>query len=129
MLVAGALVGNVLVCLAILRNKVLQTQVSYLLMNLAVADLMIVIFFTPRHILEGLYHHPRGLMGEILCKTITSETFTWVGGVASAISLVVLAYERFEAITAPLGRPATFKNRKLMIVVVFCWTAHKTSQQ
>lgn len=92
-------------------------------MNLAVADLMIVNFFTPRHFLEGLYHHPRGLIGGILCKTITSDTFTWVGGIASAISLVVLAYERFVAITAPLGRPATFKKRKLKIVVVFCWTA------
>lgn len=122
-LVAATLVGNVLVCLAILRNKVLQTPVNYLLMNLAIADNMIVISFTPRHILEGLYHHPRGLVGEILCKTITSDTFTWVGGVASAISLVVMAYERFAAITAQFGRLATFNHRKLRIVIVFCWTA------
>ena len=116
LLVAATLIGNVLVCLAILRNKVLQTPLNYLLMNLAIADMMIVISFTPRHILEGL-------VGEILCKTITSDTFTWVGGVASVISLVVMAYERFAAITAQLGRPASFKNRKLKIVVVFCWTA------
>lgn len=122
-LVAATLVGNVLVCLAILRNKVLQTPVNYLLMNLAIADMMIVVSFTPRHILEGLYHHPRGLVGEILCKAITSDTFTWVGGVASAISLVVMAYERFAAITAQFGRLATFNRRKLRIVVVFCWTA------
>ena len=54
-LVAATLVGNVLVCLAILRNKVLQTPVNYLLMNLAISDFMIVISFSPRHILEGLY--------------------------------------------------------------------------
>ena len=51
-LVAAALVGNVFECLSILKNKVLQTPVSYLLMNLAVADLIIAIFFTPRHVLE-----------------------------------------------------------------------------
>ena len=101
----------------------MQTPVNYLLMNLAVADMMIVISFTPRYILEGLYHHPHGLVGEMLCKTITSDTFTWVGGVASAVSLVVMAYERFAAITGQLGRPASFNNRKLKIVVVFCWTA------
>ena len=123
LLVAATLIGNVLVCLAILGNKVLQTPLNYLLMNLAIADMMVVISFTSRHILEGLYHHPRGLVEEILCKTITSDTFTWVGGVASAISLVVMAYERFAAITAQLGRPASFTNRKLKIVVVFCWTA------
>ncbi|XP_078374772.1 neuromedin-U receptor 2-like [Oculina patagonica] len=120
-LVATTLVGNLLVCLAVLRNKILQTPVNYLLMNLAIADLMIVISFTPRHILEGLYHHPRGLVGEILCKTITSDTFTWVGGVASAISLVVMAYERYTAITSPFGRRSTFNCRKLKIVVVLCW--------
>lgn len=52
-----------------------------------------------------------------------SEKFTWVGAVASAMSLVVMAYERFAAITAPLGRRATFNKRKLRLVVVFCWTA------
>ena len=120
-LVAVTLVGNLLVCRAVLKNKILQTPVNYLLMNLAIADLMIVISFTPRHILEGLYHHPQGLVGEILCKTITSDTFTWVGGVASAISLVVMAYERFTAITSPFGRRSTFNYRKLKIAIVLCW--------
>ena len=121
MLVAATLVGNVLVCRAVLKNKILQTPVNYLLMNLAIADLMIVISFTPRHILEGLYHHPRGLVGEILCKTITSDTFTWVGVVASTISLVVMAYERFTAITSPFGRRSTFNYRKLKIAIGLCW--------
>ncbi|KAJ7331645.1 hypothetical protein OS493_019237, partial [Desmophyllum pertusum] len=88
-LIAGILVGNVLVYLVVLKNKILRTPVNYLLMNLAIADLMIAISFTPRHILEGLYNHPRGLQGEILCKTITSDTFTWVGAASSAMSLVV----------------------------------------
>ncbi|XP_078372891.1 allatostatin-A receptor-like [Oculina patagonica] len=120
-LVAATLAGNMLVCLSVLKNKVLQTPVNYLLVNLAIADMMIVISFTPRHILEGLYHHPRGLVGEILCKTITSDTFTWVGSVASAISLAVMAYERFTAITSPFGRTSTFTCRKLKFVVVLCW--------
>ena len=121
LLVATALVGNLLVCFAILKNKILRTPVNFLLMNLAISDLMIVIFFTPRHILEGLFLHPRGLEGRILCKTITSDTFTWVGAVSSAITLVVLAYERFAAITAPLGRRSNFTGRKLKIMVVFGW--------
>lgn len=120
-LIAGILVGNVLVCLVVLKNKILRTPVNYLLMNLAIADLMIAISFTPRHILEGLYNHPRGLQGEILCKTITSDTFTWVGAASSAMSLVVMAYERFAAITSPLGNRSTFTSKKLKIVVVFCW--------
>lgn len=122
-LVAAALVGNILVCLVILKTKTFRTPVYYLVMNLAVADLMIVISFTPRHILEGLNHHPRGLEGEILCKIITSDTFTWVGAVASSITFVLIAYERFAAVTSPLENRSNFTKKKLKIVVVICWIA------
>ena len=84
---------------------------------------MIVISFTSRHILEGLYHHPSGTVGAILCKTITSDTFTWVGAVASSITLVVIAYvERFAAVTAPLENRFSFSIKKSKIAVAFCWT-------
>ena len=120
-LVLTALLGNLLVCLTILKNRILRTPVNYLLMNLAISDLMIVMSFTPRHILEGLYHHPRGLQGTILCKTITSDTFTWVGAVSSATTLVVLAYERYAAITFPLGTRSKLSCRKLKILVGLGW--------
>ena len=116
-----AFLGNLLVCLTILKNRILRTPVNYLLMNLAISDLMIVISFTPRHILEGLYHHPRGLQGTLLCKTVTSDTFTWVGAVSSATTLVVLAYERYAAITFPLGTRSKLSCRKLKILVGLGW--------
>jgi len=124
-LVASTVIGNILVCLVILKTKTFRTPVYYLVMNLAIADLMIVISFTPRHILEGLYHHPSGTVGAILCKTVTSDTFTWVGAVASSITLVAIAYERFAAVKSPLAyygnRRSHFTNKKLKIVVAFCW--------
>ncbi|CAH3135348.1 unnamed protein product, partial [Pocillopora meandrina] len=101
--------------------RILRTPVNYLLMNLAISDLMIVISFTPRHILEGLYHYPRGLQGTLLCKTVTSDTFTWVGAVSSATTLVVLAYERYAAITFPLGTRSKLSCRKLKILVGLGW--------
>ena len=99
----------------------LRTPVNYLLMNLTISDLMIVISFTPRHILEGLYHHPRGLQGTLLCKTVTSDTFTWVGAVSSATTLVVLAYQRYAAITFLLGTRSKLSCRKLKILVGLGW--------
>ena len=122
-LLASAVVGNILVCLVILKISSFRTPVYYLMMNLAIADLMIVFSFTSRHILEGLYHHPSGTVGAILCKTITSDTFTWVGAVASSITLVVIAYvERFAAVTAPLENRFSFSIKKSKIAVAFCWT-------
>lgn len=120
-LVVTALVGNLLVCLVILKTRALRSPLYYLIMNLAIADLMIVISFTPRHILEGLYRHPRGTIAVILCKTITSDTFTWVGAVAASITLVVIAYERFAALTAPLENLSNFSSTKLKAAVVVSW--------
>lgn len=56
-LVTIALLGNILVCLVILKSKAFRSPVYYLVANLAIADLVIVISFTPRHILKGLFHH------------------------------------------------------------------------
>ena len=120
-LVVSALVGNVLVCLTILKTRALRSPLYYLIMNLAIADLMIVISFTPRHILEGLYRHPRGTIAVILCKTITSDTFTWVGAVAASMTLVVIAYERFAALTTPLENLSNFSSTKLKAAVVVSW--------
>ena len=120
-LVFGAVVGNLLVCITVLRHKALRTSINWLIMNLAVSDLMIVTAFTPRHILQGLYRHPVDYTGIILCKFVTSDTFTWIGTVASSVTLVIIAYERFAAVTAPLGKKPHFTGRKLKIAVMSCW--------
>ncbi|XP_022805449.1 neuromedin-U receptor 2-like [Stylophora pistillata] len=121
LLVLTALLGNLLVCLTIVKNRILRTPVNYLLLNLAISDLMIVTSFTLRHILEGLYHHPRGLQGIILCKIITSDTFTWVGAVSLAMTMLVLAYERYAAITFPLGTTSKLSHKKLKILIGLGW--------
>ena len=120
-LVTMALLGNILVCLVILKSKAFRSPLYHLVANLAIADLVIVISFTPRHILEGLFHHPQGVVGTILCKTITSDTFTWVGAVVSSITLVVIAYERFAAITSPFINRSNFTMKKMKIVITCCW--------
>lgn len=61
------------------------------------------------------------MVGTIRCKTITSDTFTWVGPVASSITLVVIAYERFTVITSPFINRSNFTMKKMKTVVTCCW--------
>ena len=52
--------GNMLVCLTVHRNKQMRKPMNYLLVNLAVADMVIGVFMLPRHVLHLAFEHPTG---------------------------------------------------------------------
>ena len=54
------LVGNTLVILIILNNRSMKTAMNYLLLNLAVADMMVGTFFAPKVLLLSTFTHPTG---------------------------------------------------------------------
>lgn len=47
LLILGIVFGNVLVCLAVLRERSLQTTTNYLVVSLAVADLLVASLVMP----------------------------------------------------------------------------------
>ncbi|XP_032221498.2 QRFP-like peptide receptor [Nematostella vectensis] len=113
--------GNILVCLVVLLNKPMRTPMNYLLVNLAISDLLLLIFFSPTFIFKGAYTHPGGLAGDVLCSLVTGESFAWMGGYASALFLVAIAIERFYAVTNPHSNLVSITNSNLKILVVVCW--------
>lgn len=120
-LVLAGLVGNILVSLVILLNKTMQTPMNYLLVNLAVADMITVIFISPQYIFIHAFTHPTGVAGDFLCKFITGGNFSWIGGVASVFSLVAISFERYQAVTNPYSPDSKFSMSKVKILVISCW--------
>ncbi len=94
--------GNSLVCLAILKNKALKTTINWFLFHLAIADLMVAVFFIPPCILSHFIEQPSGFIGDLLCKFITEGTLGWVAASASSFLLAVIAFERYRATLLPL---------------------------
>ena len=88
-------------------------------MNLAVADLMVAVFFSPLHVFQHTFTHPDGVTGEVLCKLLTGESLGWVGGVSSVFTLVAIAIERYYEVNYPHGNKVKLTIRKLKV--------HKTS--
>ena len=115
------LVGNTLVILIILNNHSMKTAMNYLLLNLAVADMMVGAFFAPKVLFLSTFTHPTGTAGDVLCKLITEPTIAWLASLVSAFSLTLVAIERFYAVVHPHSIRHRITKRKLKMLVPACW--------
>ena len=61
-----SLVGNTLVILTVLTNKPMQTTLNYVLVNLAVADIVFALSILIRYLIMPLITLPEGQTGRFL---------------------------------------------------------------
>lgn len=115
------LIGNGVVCLVVLRYQGMRGPINYLLVNLAVADILVALSITPVYVIKWAFHHPSGTAGDYLCKFITGGNFIWIGGSVSAFSLVAVAVERYFAVVYPLDKRWRLTNRRLTAVIIAGW--------
>ena len=115
------LLGNSLVCLVVFRFRGMRAPINYLLVNLAVSDIMVALFIIPDYIVNLTFKHPSGITGNYMCKFVTGGNFVWVGTAASTFSLVVVAVERFIAVVHPFNERWRLTNRRLVAVIVAGW--------
>ena len=88
---------------------------NYLLVNLALADIMVAVFIAPQFILIHAFKHPDGTTGTWFCKLLTGGNLMWTGATASAFTLVVIAFERYYAVMYPYGNRGKLTNNKLKV--------------
>lgn len=115
------LLGNGLVCLVVFRFQGMRAPLNYLLVNLAVSDMMVALFIIPDYIVNWAFQHPSGVTGDYICTFITGGNFVWVGMAASTFSLVVVAFERYAAVVHPLNERWRLGNRRLVVVIIASW--------
>ena len=96
--------GNSLVCFLILKKKAMKTSINWLLFHLAIADLLVAVFFIPPCVLSHFIEQPNGVTGELLCKFILNGVLGWVAAAASSYLLVVIAFERYHATVYPFEK-------------------------
>lgn len=96
--------GNSLVCYLILKKKAMKTPINWLLFHLAIADVLVSVFFIPPCILSHFIEQAGGVIGGNLCKFILSGVLGWVSAAASSYLLVVIAFERYHATVYPFEK-------------------------
>lgn len=119
MLTAIDIIGNVIVCVLIVKFKDMRIPMNYLIMNLAVADILVALFIVPRFVLFDTYTLPDGMTGTVICQLLIGGNLSWIGAVASAFTLAVVALERYYAIMNPQGTQLTAAKVEIIVPVIW----------
>ena len=112
-----ALVGNLLIVVVFYRNKSLKITLRYLIVNMAVSDLIVPVTVLPRLTAENVWYVD-GVQGSILCKFVN---VVWeVSNVVSIISMVMIAVDRFHAVLFAM-KPALITRKTCLKLIVVIW--------
>lgn len=88
---------------------------NFLLVNLAIADILFATFIAPRIILMVNLSHPERVTGSILCKLLTGGAVAWIGALSSIATLTAIAMERYYAVIYPYSNKGKLTKRKLKV--------------
>ena len=88
-----------------------RTPINYLLVNLAIGDIMYAVFIAPEVITTITGNHPGGVGGKVLCKLLSAGILAWVGGISAMDTLVVIAFERYFAVIYPHNNKRLTKKK------------------
>lgn len=110
------LIGNILVCFVVIRNKAMQTVTNLFISNLALSDILLCVFavpFTPLYSFRGSWS-----WGSLLCHIMPFAQGCSV--YISTLTLMSIAIDRFFVIIYPF-RPR-MKIETCISVIIMIWT-------
>ena len=105
-------------CILILKKRELKSSINRLLFHLAVADLLVAVFFIPPCVLRHFIDQPGGQIGDVLCMFLTAGKLGWTAASASSYLLVTVAFERYYATVHPIR---SLGRKQSGWVVPFLW--------
>ena len=105
LIVLVSLAGNTVIGIIVYKTKTMRKPINFLIVNMAMSDLLIPIFVIPKDI-GVLYTNSfliGGHLGQALCKLVGFLPLFSI--VVSVQSLVLIAVDRFGAVVFPLRSP------------------------
>lgn len=115
LLILAIVFGNVLVCLAVLRERSLQTTTNYLVVSLAVADLLVASLVMPwavyLEVVGGAW-----LFSRLYCNIFV--TLDVMMCTASILNLCAISIDRYTAVVMPVLYNTTHRSRTRVFVMI-----------
>ncbi|NXE93586.1 DRD2 protein, partial [Menura novaehollandiae] len=110
--------GNVLVCMAVSRERALQTTTNYLIVSLAVADLLVAMLVMP----WGVYLE---VVGEWRFSRIHCDIFVTLDVMmctASILNLCAISIDRYTAVAMPMLYNTRYSSkRRVTVMIAVVW--------
>lgn len=108
-------IGNILVCLVVCRERKMKNVTNYFIFNLAVSDLSVLLICIPfdfGEIVTGTFPY-----GAVMCRLI--YPLQTMAATASVGTLVAISLNRFMAVVYPLRPQLQTRDAKKVIVVIW----------
>ena len=115
-----SLVGNTLVAMIVFKTKTLRKPINFLIVNMAMSDLLVPIFLFPRKLVLTYTRSwvIGGPLGQVLCKlSIYASNLSFT---VSIQSLVLIAVDRFGAVMFPLCSPL-INLKRCRVFILATW--------
>ncbi|XP_056636567.1 orexin/Hypocretin receptor type 1-like isoform X1 [Diorhabda sublineata] len=109
------LIGNCLVCVAVYRNHSMRTVTNYFIVNLALADFMVILFCLPPSVIWDVTS--TWWFGTALCKIVLYMQSLSV--TVSVLTLTFISIDRWYAICHPLKFKSTTGRAKTAIGIIW----------
>ncbi|XP_046805971.1 neuropeptide SIFamide receptor [Lucilia cuprina] len=107
------LVGNSFVIAVVLRMRNMRTVTNYFIVNLAIADILVIVFCLPATLMSNIF--VPWMLGWLMCKTV--PYIQGVSVAASVYSLIAVSLDRFIAIWWPLRQLSKSRARFMILCI------------
>ncbi|XP_022789620.1 tachykinin-like peptides receptor 86C [Stylophora pistillata] len=120
LIVLPGIVGNCIILIILWKNSSMHTTTNYLLMNLAVADLITLL------LCPGLYDfaitkvHLQGITGDLICKLFVGNAIVPITINTAVLTVCTIAVERYMALVKPF-RTAKLTKESVKYVIAVLW--------
>ncbi|XP_078384251.1 allatostatin-A receptor-like [Oculina patagonica] len=114
-------VGNGIVIIIVQKTPSMHTTTNYLLMNLAVADLLTLVF-CPGFYDFALHNFQLSTTsGDIFCKLLAGNAVVCISFDASVLTLCVIAVERYIGIVKPFNSTGHLSRKNVCLTIAIIW--------
>ena len=119
-IVVVGLIGNSLILTVVKKKRYMHTTTNFLLANLALADLLTLLWCIPGIALQYVTH-PDGVLGDILCKFITMNHLAGISLLVAGLTLALVSVERYNALLHPLNASLRLTKENVGYSIAIMW--------
>lgn len=121
LIIAVGLIANSFIVAVIKIFPSMRTTTNYFLLNVAAADITTLIFTAIHLIIPKMVPFRQGALGSFLCKFIYTNNITMVTLLVTALTLTLLAVERYQAMVKPLITSRRIDVERVAYFIIGIW--------